>query len=226
MAPVASGGPSYTLRLCEDTLPTAGRGALAALNRVLYARRGSARVVAAERETRLGEGEAWHGAHGCELHGGEAGATVLRFELAPGVEPVDRMSVGATRLVLEHPIDLDPHAQYLMRADRVDFAPGGVALPHRHRGGGIRCLLEGALEVTVGEAPARQLAPGGAWFESGRDPVLAVASKGAPTSFVRVAILPREIRGRTSIMYVDPNDAERGRPRTYTVFVDEPIEIV
>jgi len=26
-------------------------------------------------------------------------------------------------------------------------------------------------------------------------------------------------------MYVDPNDAERGRPRTYTVYVDEPIEI-
>jgi len=40
-----------------------------------------------------------------------------------------------------------------------------------------------------------------------------------------VAILPHEIRGRTSIMYVNPNDAERGRPRTYTVYVDEPIEI-
>jgi len=26
-------------------------------------------------------------------------------------------------------------------------------------------------------------------------------------------------------MYVDPKDAERGRPRAYTVFVDEPIEI-
>jgi quercetin dioxygenase-like cupin family protein len=135
------------------------------------------------------------------------------------------MSVGTSRVLLEHAIDLDPGAQYLMRADRVDFAPGGVALPHRHRGGGIRCLLEGALEVTVGEAPARQVAPGGAWFESGREPVLAVASKDAPTSFVRVAILPREIRGRTSIMYVDPKDAERGRPRTYTVLVDEPIEI-
>jgi hypothetical protein len=40
-----------------------------------------------------------------------------------------------------------------------------------------------------------------------------------------VAILPREIRGRTSIMYVNPADAERGRPRTYTIFVDEPIDI-
>jgi len=40
-----------------------------------------------------------------------------------------------------------------------------------------------------------------------------------------VAILPREIRGRTSIMYVNPVDSERGRPRTYTIFVDEPIDI-
>ena len=56
-------------------------------------------------------------------------------------------------------------------------------------------------------------------------PVLAVASKDEAASFIRVAILPREIRGRTSIMYVDPNDAERGRPRAYTVFVDEPIDL-
>jgi hypothetical protein len=225
MTPVSSSTSSFMLRLSEDTLPTAGRGALAPRNRVLYTRRGSARIVTAERDVRLGEGQAWYGAHGCELHGGDAGAAVLRFELARGVAPADRMSVGTSRVLLEHAIDLDPRAEYLMRADRVDFAPGGVALPHRHRGGGIRCLLEGALEVTVGETPARPVAPGGAWFESGREPVLAVASKDAPTSFVRVAILPREIRGRTSIMYVDPEDAERGRPRTYTVFVDEPIEI-
>jgi len=77
----------------------------------------------------------------------------------------------------------------------------------------------------VGDAPARRVTPGGAWFESGREPVLAVASKDEPTSFIRVAILPRELRGRTSIMYVNPSDAERGRPRSYTVYVDEPIEI-
>ncbi len=225
MTPVFSGDSGYTLRLCEDTLPTTGRGALGPLNRVLYARRGSALLVTEGRETRLGEDQAWHGAQGCEMHGGDTGATVLRFELLRDARPLERMSTGGTRMLLEHPIDLDPRAEYLMRADRVDFAPGGVALPHRHRGGGIRCLLTGALEVTVGEAPARQVTPGGAWFESGREPVLAVASKDEATSFVRVAVLPREIRGRTSIMYVDPKDAERGRPRTYTVFVDEPIEI-
>ena len=225
MTAVPSGDAGYALRLCADSLPPAGRGEFGARNRVLYVQRGSVTVTSAVRRTRLAEGEAWHGADDCQLLAGEVGASVLRFELSRGAAALESLAAGATTVLLEHPIDLDPRAEYLMRADRVDFAPGGVALPHRHRGGGIRCLLAGALEVTVGEAPALQVTPGGAWFESGREPVLAVASKDEPTSFVRVAILPREIRGRTSIMYVDPNDAERGRPRTYTVYVDEPIEI-
>ena len=34
----------------------------------------------------------------------------------------------------------------------------------------------------------------------------------------------REIRGQSSIMYVDPKDVA-SKPRKYTVFVDEPIEL-
>src|SRR5207248_945185 len=71
MTPVASGDSGYALRLCEDTVPTAGRGALGALNRVLYVGRGSARLETAEGETRLAEGEAWHGARG--RAGGDGG---------------------------------------------------------------------------------------------------------------------------------------------------------
>jgi quercetin dioxygenase-like cupin family protein len=213
--------PDYTLRLCEDRLPAAGRLRLPALNRVLYARRSAISVASGAGDARVAEGQAWHGAGACEVSAADAGAVVLRYELIRGTAPAG----GDAKVLLEHAIDLDPRAEYLMRADRVDFAPGGVALPHRHRGGGIRCLIAGALEVTVGDAPARGVTPGGAWFESGREPVLAVASKDEDTSFIRVAILPREIRGRTSIMYVNPADAERGRPRTYTIFVDEPIDI-
>jgi hypothetical protein len=222
---VATPDSAYALRLCEDALPASSRCSLPALNRVLYPRRGAVTVTTGAGATRVVENQAWHGAGACEVSAASAGATVLRYELIRGPVPVGGPE-GATRVLLEHAIDLDPRAEYLMRADRVDFAPGGVALPHRHRGGGIRCLIAGALDVTVGEAPARRVAPGGAWFESGREPVLAVASVDEPTSFIRVAILPREIRGRTSIMYVDPKDAERGRPRAYTVYVDEPIEIV
>ena len=56
-------------------------------------------------------------------------------------------------------------------------------------------------------------------------PVYAAGARDAPTSFIRVSILPRAIRGQSSIMYVDPEDAKRGRPRQYTVFVDEPIDL-
>jgi hypothetical protein len=61
-------------------------------------------------------------------------------------------------------------------------------------------------------------------FESGREPVYASASATEPTSFMRCSILPREIRGQSSITYVDPEDAG-SKPRKYTVFVDEPIEL-
>jgi hypothetical protein len=55
--------------------------------------------------------------------------------------------------------------------------------------------------------------------------VLARASPTEPTSFIRVAILPAEIRGQSSILYVDPADAARGKPRRYTVWVDAPIAL-
>src|SRR5215468_6514970 len=213
---------NYALGLYEDRLPAAGRLRLPAGNRVLYVQQGAVAVTSVAGDARVPEGRAWHGAVACEVAASGNDSAVLRYELSRGAAPV---GVGDTKVLLEHAIDLDPRAEYLMRADRVDFAPGGVAMPHRHRGGGIRCLIAGALDVTVGAAPARRILPGGAWFESGREPVLAVASKNEETSFIRVAILPREIRGRTSIMYVNPADAERGRPRTYTVFVDEPIDI-
>jgi len=220
---MTSATSNYALRLSEDTLPGSARQALPPRARVIYARRGDVVVASAGRDVRLAEDTGWHGAGACEVRSASGGATLWRWELIRGavVDP----GGDPTRVVLEHAIDLDPAADYLMRADRVDFAPGGVALPHRHRGGGIRCLVAGTLDVTVGDAPARRITPGGAWFESGREPVLAVASKEDATSFIRVAILPREIRGRTSIMYVNPSDAERGRPRTYTVYVDEPITL-
>jgi hypothetical protein len=75
----------------------------------------------------------------------------------------------------------------------------------------------------VGAGAPRVVAPGECWFESGREPVLAVSSRESETSFIRFSVLPAEIRGQSSIMYVDPGDAARGRPRRYTVHVDEPI---
>ena len=109
-------------------------------------------------------------------------------------------------MTLAHPVDLPDPGGYLMRCDRVDFPPGGIAYTHVHRGPGIRCLLAGASGLRCTAKP-HDIAPGGAWFEAGPDPVLAIASKTAPTAFARVMILPRELRGKSSIRYVKPEDA-------------------
>ena len=162
--------------------------------------------------------EAWHGPRAHSVAAGTAGATVLRYELVRSGTPA-----GSTPL-LEHDIALDPAARYLMRCDRVDFDPGGEALPHRHKGGGIRCLIAGTMELRVEGEPDRTIEPGQAWFESGREVVYARASATEPTSFIRCAILPGEIRGQSSIVYVDPRHAAI-KPRRYTVFVDAPIDL-
>jgi len=214
MTPVPSGDSGYTLRLCEDTLPVAGRGALGALNRVLYVRRGAAVLATAEREGRLAEGEAWHGAYGCEIPRRRRGRDGAAHELIRGLgaarprRPGRRGASSSTRSISTACRLLDAR-----RSGR--FAPGGVALPHRHRGGGIRCLLAGALEVTVGDGAGATVTPGGAWFESGREPGARGRVDGRADELRPGRDPAREIRGRTSIMYVDPKDAERGgRART------------
>jgi hypothetical protein len=207
---------AYSLRLIEDHVaagapaPAARRGA----PRVLYA------VSGALRRDPAGAPGAAVGPGVVAARAGAEDARLYRAEL------VRQPSPGAGgRVLLEHPIDLSGGTAWLMRCDRVDFEPGGIAPPHRHRGGGIRCLLRGRLEVTVAEGAPRAVTPGEAWFESGREPVLAVSSREAETSFIRFSILPAVIRGQSSILYVDPADAARGRPRRYTVYVDEPIAV-
>jgi len=219
----------YVLRVSEDRLGVGTRygRSLPPLNRVLYVLQGELRVSSRGAESSVRADRAWFGAADCLPTAGPTGAVVLRYELlrGGGESGPDVIPGTASQALLQHPIRLEPGEEYLMRCDRVDFDPGGVALPHRHKGGGIRCLIAGALELRVGDEPPRTIQPGQAWFESGREPVYAAASPEIPTSFVRVSILPRAIRGERSIMYVDPGDAGRGRPRKYTLFVDEPIDL-
>ena len=214
----------YALTLFEDRLAPAARTELSPTPRVLYVRSGVIVVGTAGGWRRVGADSAWHGTTGGTITAGPRGATVLRYELHGPARATLGPGAG-TRLLLDHPIMLNRRQSYLMRCDRVDFAPGGEALPHGHRGGGIRCLLEGELEVRVGgQHSQRLMTPGDAWFESGVEPVHAIASREAPTSFIRVSILPAELRGRSSIVYVDPAHASVKR-RKYTVLVDEPIDL-
>ncbi|MGH8647877.1 MAG: hypothetical protein ACREUP_01020, partial [Burkholderiales bacterium] len=169
---------------------------------------------------------AWHGGDPVTLIAGAAGATLLRWELnAGGDAPGAIAGEGVTSTpTLAHDVELGDAGGYLMRCDRVDFPPGGIAYTHVHRGPGIRCLLAGAIRVEV-NGKAHEIEPGGAWFEAGPDPVLALASKAGPTAFARVMILPRELQGRSSIRYVKPEDANKPRLQTYRIFIDEIIEL-
>ncbi len=137
---------------------------------------------------------------------------------------VDADHHDAGGALLSAPVQLDPATDWIVRCDRVDFPPGGIAYRHVHPGPGIRYLLAGGIEIeTDGHVTA--YGPGGAWFESGPEPVLARASPHLATAFVRVMLLPAEWTGKRTIRYVDPADAELPRLQRATVHFDQAIAL-
>lgn len=143
----------------------------------------------------------------------------------PGlVWQVDEDEADAEGALLSRAVHLDPFADWIVRCDRVDFPKGGIAYTHTHPGPGIRYLLAGELEIRT-EGHSAHYGPGGAWFESGPDPVYAAASPHQETSFVRVLVLPAEWLGKRTIRYVDPADDEKPRLQRATVFLDHPLTL-
>jgi quercetin dioxygenase-like cupin family protein len=123
--------------------------------------------------------------------------------------------------LLSAKVELDA-GDWLMRCDRVDFEPGGIAYRHTHPGPGIRYLLFGA--ITIDSLGAEHtLGPGEAWFERGPDPVLATTAAAEPSAFVRVMLLPVEWAGQRTIKYVDPADANKPKTQRATIFLEQPV---
>jgi quercetin dioxygenase-like cupin family protein len=141
-------------------------------------------------------------------------ARALSFELTPA---------PAARALLSAPVELSPGDERLIRCDRVDFPPGGVAYLHTHQGPGIRVLLHGSIRVDT-QGRSHSYGPLEAWYEPGPEPVFAAASDTEPTAFVRCMVLPVTLRGESSIRYVRDEDAGKPKPQSYTVFVDEPLD--
>jgi quercetin dioxygenase-like cupin family protein len=209
---------THALDFFRDQLPAGVRLSLPdPCPRVVYVRSGSLTARSNAVVATLAPDSAWHGERSCELAAGNAGAEIYRWELRRGTG-----TAGATS-VLRAPLTLDPEGTYLMRCDRVDFPPGGIAYTHTHQGPGIRCLLAGAIRVRVAGAE-HLVRPGEAWFEAGPDPVLALGSEREPTSFARVMVLPAGLRGKSSIRYVLPEDADKPKRQTYQLFVDDLID--
>ncbi|MDE0204181.1 MAG: hypothetical protein OXK73_17310 [Rhodospirillaceae bacterium] len=155
---------------------------------------------------------------------GSGGATVWRWEVTssdPGADTYDHRS--ALRLAGR----IDPTAiadELLIRLDSVAFPPGGTALHHTHQGPGIRCLIEGHIRVDT-EGRSASYSPGGAWFESGPEPVFAQASMDVPSRFIRTMVLPRSLLGASSIRYVNEEDRDKPKSQSYRVFAEAPIAL-
>lgn len=220
--------PGPILRLFEDTLPAhCPQVFLPAAPRALYVRGGGLTVDDAT-------GGRWLGEDTAEVLTTElaltvtAATTLWRWELAaPGrASAVTLPSAPSTssRLVLEAALDLDDRFAWLMRCDRVDFPPGGVALTHVHQGPGIRICRHGEITIeTLGRKATH--GPGDAWFELGHAPVLAPTTDRQETAFVRCFLLPRVLKGKSSIRYVREEDASAPKVQTYRVFAERFVEL-
>jgi quercetin dioxygenase-like cupin family protein len=112
---------------------------------------------------------------------------------------------------------------YVVRCDRVDFPPGGIAYRHVHPGAGIRRILHGELMIDRGDGAPHTYRAGESWLEGADDPVLATASPTEETAFVRVLLLPAEWAGKRTIRYLDPADDERPKLQRATVLLEVPL---
>jgi hypothetical protein len=207
------------LRLYEDVLANDAEASLPALARMIFVVHGSVAVA----DATLHDDEAFSGAGAVVLKAGRGGATLWRWELAAGDDGASTLAERgvASREKLSAPLATLPKGALLLRGDSVAFPAGGRAYLHRHQGPGIRCLIEGGIRIdTHGRSTA--YGPGGAWFESGPEPVFAqVADR--PTRFIRVMILPLAYLGKSSLEYLNPEDRAKPKTQQYKIFADMPL---
>jgi hypothetical protein len=204
------------LRFCEDIFTNGAVLPLSPAARVIFVVHGSISVA----DRTLGDGEAFQSEAALMLRAGEAGASVWRWDLGgtdstrtPGVTSCEKLSAQLATL---------PQGELLMRGDSVAFPPGGCAYLHRHRGPGIRCLIEGGIRIDT-HGHSTSYGPGCAWYESGPDPVFAQAAADRASRFIRVMILPRALLGKSSIEYVNEEDRSKPRVQQYRMLAEVPI---
>jgi hypothetical protein len=205
------------LRLTEDILSNGGEASLLAAPRMIFVAHGSVAIG----DRTLQADEAFSGEGAVTLKAGNEGATLWRWEFLPSGN-VAAVSGLVTREKLSAPLDTLPQGELLFRGDSVAFPPGGCAYLHRHQGPGTRCVFEGAIRIDT-HGKSTSYGPGGAWYETGPDPVFAQAALERPTRFIRVMILPRALIGKSSIEYLNEADKAKPKSQSYKLYADWPI---
>jgi hypothetical protein len=210
------------LRLYEDALSSAEsvKFQLPPLRRFIFVVHGSAKIG----ETSLNEGDAWQGEAATLVKPGPGGVTIWRWELARGDQgsTVACAPGMASHEKLSAYLETMPKGELLMRGDSVAFPPGGCAYTHRHQGPGIRCMIEGGIRIDT-HSRSSSYGVGGAWYETGPDPVFAQAAMDRPSRFIRVMILPRAFIGKSSIEYLNEEDKAKPKTQSYKIYADAPI---
>jgi hypothetical protein len=201
-------GMPPVLRLYEDVFANDAAVALPALPRMAFVAHGS--IAAGDRVLR--GGEAWSGEDAATFTAGGEGASVWRWELA-AADSGEKLSAR---------LDTLPQGPLLLRGDSVAFPPGGCAYLHRHQGPGIRCLIDGGIRIDI-HGRSTSYGPGGAWYESGPEPVFAQAAADRPSRFIRVMILPAAYRGKSSLEYLNAEDKAKPKSQQYQIFTDMPL---
>jgi len=207
------------LRLCEDILSDGAALSLPPLTRMIFVVHGD--VATGQRG--LHNGDALHGEESITLLAGRAGTCVWRWELAYCFADGGTLPTGVRsteKLAAE--LETLPEGELLLRGDSVAFPPGGCAHLHRHRGPGIRCLIEGGIRIDTG-GRSTSFGPGAAWYESGPEAVFAQAAPDRLSRFIRVMILPRELLGKSSFQYVNEADKTKPRLQQYKMLADAQI---
>ena len=194
---------------------------------MVYCVEGAVTLEAAGAAKTLGADQAWYGPAAVVATAGPQGALVWRWEIlpAPGQHDGRLFDAGITSRDAGHyRIEREPGDHYLIRCDRVNFPPGGEALTHVHAAPGVRCLLQGMFYLDTG-GHQMVLTPGSTWLELGPEEVYARASDDEAASFVRVMIIPREYRGRSTITYTRAEDQDKPKSQQYQRYFDEEITL-
>jgi hypothetical protein len=209
------------LRLVEDVFSGGAELTLGAEPRMVFVLHGAITVAGKP----FIDNEAWSGEGTAKIVAGPEGAMCWRYELSQSVSDDVVIANGVvSRTKLAAPLEPLPAGDLLFRGDSVAFPPGGVAYLHWHQGPGIRCLLEGGIRIDT-HGRSTSYGPGGAWFEAGPEPVFAQAALDRPSRFIRVMILPQALLGKSSIQYVNAEDAAKPKSQSYKVYADMPIAL-
>jgi hypothetical protein len=211
------------LRLTEDILSNGNEASLPAAPRMIFVVHGSVTIGSVSNADRvLKADEAFSSEGAVTLKAGNEGATLWRWDLAAGGDAAVTAPGMVTREKLSAPLATLPKGELLLRGDSVAFPPGGCAYLHRHQGPGTRCVFEGAIRIDT-HGKSTSYGPGGAWYETGPDPVFAQAAADRPTRVIRVMVLPRALVGKSSSEYLNEEDKAKPKSQSYKLYADMPI---